>query len=84
MPRPRSRALAVFTGASLIVLLGLGGPPVLAAKKPASATSSLRALVRQTNALPAAAVSKAQRRRLTGPRGPRAPDRQEAPVHGGR
>lgn len=64
MPKAMSKTLATTVGASLLVLmLAVGGGQAFAAKPP-SAKASLKALVRQTNALPPAAASANKRRAL--------------------
>jgi hypothetical protein len=56
----KSRGLAALLTASLLVALGLAGGQALAATK----GPTLKSLVRQTSALPRAAVSKAKKRKL--------------------
>jgi hypothetical protein len=59
----RPRALAVIATVGVLVLLGVGGAPALAAKAP-TAKSSLKSLVRQASSLPPAAASARKRRAL--------------------
>ena len=63
MPKSVSMILATAGASLLVLMLTVGGGQAFAAKSP-SAKASLKSLVRQTNALPAAAASAKKRRAL--------------------